>query len=141
MWNDVVLMTLVGCVMCGVGERRAENVPPAAERGSEALAGRPPRPGGNRRRAVAATHRSVLGHASAVAPLLVAAALAGPAVAADSATPPASAHTLRLSEFAFDPAHGEPALPAGWDRSLRTAPDLHLVQFDGTVPGDAPQRL
>ena len=46
-------------------------------------------------------------------------------------------HTLRLAEFACDPLAQEPALPQGWDRSLQTAPDLHLIQFDGPIPGNA----
>ncbi len=50
-------------------------------------------------------------------------------------------HTLRLAEFAFDPLLQEPTLPAGWDRSLTAGPDLHLVQFDGPIPGDAVARL
>lgn len=50
-------------------------------------------------------------------------------------------HTLRLAEFVFDPLVQEPALPAGWDRSAASAPDLHLVQFDGPVPADAHARL
>ena len=49
--------------------------------------------------------------------------------------------TLRFAEFAFDPAQQEPALPEGWSRSSRSAPDLHLVQFDGPIPGDALVRL
>jgi len=41
----------------------------------------------------------------------------------------------------FDPVQGAPALPVGWDRSLQSAPDLHLVQFDGPITGDARGRL
>ncbi|HEX6853251.1 MAG TPA: S8 family serine peptidase [Candidatus Polarisedimenticolaceae bacterium] len=50
-------------------------------------------------------------------------------------------HTLRLGGFAFDPKVQSPALPDGWSRSHATAPDLHLVQFDGAIPGDALDRL
>ncbi len=62
-----------------------------------------------------------------------AAAEPGPSHAAD--------HTLRFAEFEFDPLDGEPALPPGWNRSASVGPDLHLVQFDGPIPGDVPQRL
>ncbi len=54
---------------------------------------------------------------------------------------PGTDHTLRFSEFTFDPLAQEPALPAGWDRSAASAPDLQLVQFDGPVPDDAAARL
>ena len=50
-------------------------------------------------------------------------------------------HTLRLAEFAFDPLQQEPVLPDGWNRSLAETPDLHLIQFDGPIPSDAPTRL
>jgi hypothetical protein len=63
----------------------------------------------------------------------------GPATPGGAAGP--STHTLRLAEFAFDPVLKEPTLPEGWSRSLQTAPDLHLVQFDGPIPGDALDRL
>jgi subtilisin family serine protease len=53
----------------------------------------------------------------------------------------AADHTLRLAEFAFDPVKAEPTLPEGWSRSLQGSSDLHLVQFDGPVPGDAIERL
>ena len=80
-----------------------------------------------------------------VAAILVALAgvpLPGHAVAADTPGDPLPAdQVLRLAEFAFDPLVQEPALPGGWDRSLSGAPDLHLVQFDGPIPGDAPARL
>jgi hypothetical protein len=49
--------------------------------------------------------------------------------------------TLRLAEFAFDPAQQEPVLPQGWDRSVRAARDLHLVQFDGPIPDGALAQL
>ena len=54
---------------------------------------------------------------------------------------PTADHTLRLAEFAFDPLLQEPDLPEGWNRSLAGAPDLHLVQFDGPIPGDALARM
>ncbi len=65
----------------------------------------------------------------------------GVAVAGDQRVPGPSAHTLRLAEYAFDPLQEPPKLPEGWNRSLQTAPDLHLVQFDGPIPGDALDRL
>jgi hypothetical protein len=61
--------------------------------------------------------------------------------AGESAAPVPPGHTLRLAEFTFDPLVQEPALPDGWSRSLAGSPDLHLVQFDGPIPGDALARM
>jgi hypothetical protein len=49
--------------------------------------------------------------------------------------------TLRLAEFVFDPAQGEPVLPEGWDRSSTAGPDLHLVQFDGPITDEGLNQL
>ncbi len=76
-----------------------------------------------------------------VAALLCAAMLGGFAAQGDPGGAAPSDHTLRFAEFAFDPAQGQPVLPPGWDRSSQAAPDLHLVQFDGPIPGDAPEQL
>lgn len=66
----------------------------------------------------------------------------GVAAHAGAPVPPrAIDHTLRLAEFTFDPLAQQPTLPQGWDRSLQTVPDLHLIQFDGPTPGDAFDRL
>jgi hypothetical protein len=73
--------------------------------------------------------------------LLLAAALGGLAALGDPGGAAPVDHTLRFAEFAFDPAQAQPVLPPGWDRSAQGSPDLHLVQFDGPVPGDAPEQL
>jgi len=78
---------------------------------------------------------------AAIAAFLVAAASAGVAPAAEPSDPARADHTLRFAEFAFDPLVQEAALPDGWGQSLAAAPDLHLVQFDGPIPGDALTRL
>ena len=77
----------------------------------------------------------------ACAVALAGVAAGGAAPAAEGPAPVAADHTLRLAEFAFDPVVAEPALPPGWDRSAGATPDLHLVQFDGPIPGDAIDRL
>jgi hypothetical protein len=79
--------------------------------------------------------------AACVAAFLGAATLGRVAAAAEPEVPGPSAHLLRLAEFAFDPIQGEPTLPDGWSRSLQTAPDLHLVQFDGPIPEGALGRM
>ena len=78
---------------------------------------------------------------AAFATILGAASFVLVAGAAEPGPPGASDHTLRLAEFAFDPAQGPPALPEGWSHSLQSMPDLHLVQFDGPIPGNALERL
>jgi len=78
----------------------------------------------------------------AVSATLLGAAMFGLGLrAAEPVAPRTSDHTLRLAEFAFDPVEGPPSLPEGWNHSLQTTPDLHLVQFDGPIPGDARERL
>lgn len=72
--------------------------------------------------------------------LIVAFTLLGGVIAASNDRPDGS-FTLRLAEFAFDPLQSEPVLPRGWDRSLRVAHDLHLVQFDGPIADGALERL
>jgi len=76
-----------------------------------------------------------------IAAFLGAAALGGAAAAVEPGAPRPSGHTLHLAEFAFDPLSQQPTLPQGWDRSVQGAPDLHLIQFDGPIPGDAFDRL
>jgi predicted metalloprotease len=66
--------------------------------------------------------------------LLAALLFGGAATAADD-------FTIRLAEFEFDPLLQEPALPHGWDRSVRVSHDLHLVQFDGPIQDEALERL
>jgi hypothetical protein len=87
------------------------------------------------------SQRSVLPEAFRIAVLLGAALVVRHAAAAEPISTPASDRTIRIAEFAFDPVREQPVLPAGWDRSLQSAPDLHLVQFDGPIPGDALERL
>jgi len=72
---------------------------------------------------------------SAIAVTLTLLALTGAAAAADSVG--ADAYVLRLAEFAFDPADGLPELPAGWDRLASDAPDLHLVQLEGSTRAES----
>jgi len=76
-----------------------------------------------------------------IAAFLGAALVGGAAAAVEPGVPRPSDHTLRLAEFAFDPLSQQPTLPQGWDRSVQGAPDLHLIQFDGPIPGDAFDRL
>jgi len=73
--------------------------------------------------------------------VLIALLFGGVVLSAADGPSPAADSTLRLAEFVFDPLQGEPELPRGWDRSVRTVPDLHLVQFDGPVPDGGPERL
>jgi len=79
--------------------------------------------------------------AAQIATLVGAATLAGVAIAGEAHVPTRTPRTLHLSEFNFDPLDEQPSLPTGWDRSLQTVPDLHLVQFDGPIVGDVPGRL
>jgi len=86
-------------------------------------------------------NRSRFVAAARILTLVGAASLAGVAAAGEARVPTPSPRTIHLSEFAFDPLEAEPSLPAGWDRSLQTVPDLHLIQFDGPIAGDMPGRL
>lgn len=80
-----------------------------------------------------------------VAALLIAAlalpALAEPPHSAAPSGPGKGKFTLKLGGFAFDPLEDEPLLPAGWDRMASGRPDLHLVQFEGTIPRGARRML
>jgi len=78
--------------------------------------------------------RTDMNRFSTIAILITLALTGGAAAAADD-------FTLRLAEFEFDPLQGEPALPQGWNRSVRVAHDLHLVQFDGPIPNGALKQL